>query len=438
MLGLDLPAINQLIHRVDPFNKYGRIERVQGVISVSLPAAVGELCQIRNREGKLFFAEVIGFDGKRADLMPLSTVENLQCGDEVIALNQSSQVPVGKGVLGRVLNAFGDPIDQQGPLSSVKRVRLQQNPPAALSRTDIDQVFVTGQKVVDGLLTIGRGQRIGLFAGSGVGKSTLLGQIARHATADVNVVVLVGERGREVVPFVQHSLGAEGMAKSVVVVATANESSLARVRSAETGMAIADWFRQQGLSVMLMLDSLTRYAMAQRDLGLLLGEPPTARGYTPSVFQKMAVLLERMGNSDRGSITGIITILVEGDDMNDPVADSARSILDGHIVLTRTLANAGHFPAIDVLSSNSRLFMELTDNVQQRSAMSIRQILSRYQDVVDLLQVGAYQKGVNLQTDLAIELYPKVCQFLQQELGKPFALPQTQQLMTVFNNAWTL
>lgn len=436
MLGLDLQTLSRPVQRVSPFTNAGKIESVQGVISVSLPAAVGDVCQIQNRDGKIFQAEVIGVDGKRADLMPLSPVENLQSGDEVISLNRPSQIPVGFGVLGRVINAFGEPIDQAGPLSRVQRIKLQQNTPAALSRADIDRVFTTGQKAIDGLLTIGKGQRVGLFAGSGVGKSTLLGQIARHANAELNVVVLVGERGREVVPFVQQSLGAEGMQKSVVVVATANESSLARVRSAETGLAIADWFRQQGLSVLLMLDSLTRYAMAQRDLGLLLGEPPTARGYTPSVFQKIAVLLERMGNSDRGSITGIITVLVEGDDMNDPIADSARSILDGHIVLTRALANAGHFPAIDVLNSNSRLFLELSDPQQQRSALAIRQILSRYTDVIDLLQVGAYQKGVNLQTDMAIELYPKVCQFLQQELGRPCLLDQTLQAMQALTSNW--
>jgi flagellum-specific ATP synthase len=423
---------------VSPFANFGRIESVQGVISVLLPAAVGEQCLIRNRDGKQFLAEVIGFHGERADIMPLTVVENLQCGDEVTALNQTCRVPVGYGILGRVLNAFGEPIDNLGPLAGVRQISLSHSSPEVLSRSDIDQCFVTGLKAIDGLLTLGRGQRVGLFAGSGVGKSTLLGQIARHANADLNVVVLVGERGREVAPFVQQALGPQGMARSVVIVATANESSLARVRSAETGMAIADWFRAQGKNVLLMLDSLTRYAMAQRDLGLILGEPPTARGYTPSVFQKIAVLLERMGNSDRGSVTGIITVLVEGDDMNDPIADAARSILDGHIMLNRQLANSGHFPAIDVLSSTSRLFMELTSPEHQKTALAIRQIMARHLDVVDLLQVGAYQKGVNLQTDLAVDLYPRVCKFLQQELGNPFSIERTLQQMTNLVTGWNV
>lgn len=436
MLGLNQAILKRTIRDVPALANIGRIESVQGVISISLSAAVGELCLIRNRDGKQFLAEVIGFHGGHSDIMPLSVVEKLQCGDEVVALNQSARVPVGFGILGRIINAFGDPLDQLGPLTGVRQVPLQHASPAALSRADIDQSFTTGQRAIDGLLTMGRGQRMGLFAGSGVGKSTLLGQIARHASADLNVVVLVGERGREVGPFVQQALGPEGMARSVVIVATANESSLARVRSAETGVAIADWFRAQGKNVLLMLDSLTRYAMAQRDLGLILGEPPTARGYTPSVFQKIAVLLERLGNSDRGSVTGIITVLVEGDDMNDPIADSARSILDGHIVMSRQLANSGHFPAIDVLSSTSRLFIELAEPAHQKTAQSIRQIMSRYLEVVDLLQVGAYQRGINQQSDLAIDLYPRICKFLQQPLGSPSTKQQTLQKMTELVASW--
>ena len=431
MLGVSENILKQVVRNVSPFQATGRIDSIQGIITVSLPAAIGDLCEIRSRDGRSCLAEVIGFSGRQTQIMPFGNSDNLQRGDEVFALNQPMSIPVGMGILGRVLNAVGEPIDNLGSLDFAERVAINGAPPAALSRNEITDVFVSGQKTIDGLLTLGRGQRVGLFAGSGVGKSTLLGQIARHANADLNVVVLVGERGREVVPFVEHSLGKDGMAKSIVIVATANETALARVRAAESAMAMADWFRNRGKNVLLMLDSLTRFAMAQRDLGLMLGEPPTARGYTPSV------LLERMGNSDRGSITGIITILVEGDDMNDPIADSARSILDGHIVLTRKLANSGHFPAIDVLASNSRLFLELAEPKHKQAAICIRQILARYDDVVDLVQIGAYQKGVSAQTDLALELHPMVNQFLQQELDSPQHFEQTLEKLYSVVARWT-
>jgi flagellum-specific ATP synthase len=436
MLGLSQTVLMNRIHKVDPFQNIGRIHSIQGAITVSLPAAIGELCQITGKDGRTCLAEVIGFSGEFAQIMPFGPSENLQRGDVVTGLSRPMRVPVGRAILGRVIDAIGQPIDDQGPIVAAQSAPVEGGPPPALSRNQIQKVFVTGQRAIDGLLTIGRGQRVGLFAGSGVGKSTLLGQIARHACADLNVVALVGERGREVTPFVRNSLGPEGMAKSVVIVSTANETALSRVRAAESAIAIADWFRARGNNVLLMLDSLTRFAMAQRDLGLMLGEPPTSRGYTPSVFQKMAVLLEKMGNSDRGSVTGIITVLVEGDDLNDPVADSARSILDGHIVLDRKLANAGHFPAIDVLSSNSRLFLELAEPEHQANAVCIRQILARYDDVADLLQIGAYQAGVSQETDLAIELYPLVCKFLQQNLSDPKSYELSNQMMNQIAHQW--
>jgi flagellum-specific ATP synthase len=438
MLGLREEILTQAIESVETLQMVGGIHSIQGSITVSIPAAIGELCQIRGRDGRDCLAEVIGFSGDHAQIMPFGASTSLRRGDQVIALKRQMRVPVGDPILGRVVNAIGEPIDDKGPLHTTHWTPVAGGPPAALRRNEIADVFVTGQRAIDGMLTIGRGQRVGLFAGSGVGKSTLLGQIARHAISDLNIVVLVGERGREVVPFVEHSLGPEGMARSVVIVSTANETPLARVRAAESAMAMADWFRAQGKNVMLMLDSLTRFAMAQRDLGLMLGEPPTARGYTPSVFQKLAVLLERMGNSDRGSVTGIITVLVEGDDMNEPIADSARSILDGHIVLTRQLANAGHFPAIDVLSSASRLFLELTDAKHQSCAVAVRQIMTRYQEVADLLMIGAYQSGVSQKTDLAIELYPLVCQFLQQELGSPQPYDVSLKKMSSVVSRWQL
>lgn len=407
-------------------NSQGQLDRIQGAITATLSASLGELVQIEQSDGTQVLAEVIGFSDNSVQLMPFAPTTAMKRGDKVLALGREMRIPVGFELLGRVINSIGEPIDGKGALNHSSNCKIQLAPPNPLSRNPIDQVFTTGQKAIDGLLTIGLGQRVGLFAGSGVGKSTLLGQIARYADADLNVVALIGERGREVLPFIQDSLGKEGQEKSVVLVSTANESPLARVRAAESAVAIANWYRHQGKNVFLMLDSLTRFAMAQRDLGLMLGEPPTSRGYTPSVFQKMAVLLEQLGNSDRGSITGLLTILVDGDDMNDPISDAARSILDGHIVLDRKLANAGHFPAIDILQSASRLFQELADPTQMASAIQTRKLLAQYQDVIDLVQVGAYTQGVSPQTDLAIAMYPQICNFLTQQLGTPSTFGETR------------
>jgi flagellum-specific ATP synthase len=329
------------------------------------------------------------------------------------------QVPVGQGILGRIIDAVGRPIDGRGPLNFSDKVDLKFAAPSPLTRQDIDKTFVTGVRAIDGLLTVGQGQRVGLFAGSGVGKSTLLGDVARSAESDINVVALIGERGREVRPFVEQALGAEGLRRSILIVSTSDQSPLARVRASETAVMIASWFRDQGNNVLLMLDSLTRLSTAQRELGLLLGEPPTSRGYTPSVFQKMAVLLEQLGTSERGSITGLLTVLVDGDDMNEPIADAARSILDGHIVLDRKLAHKGHFPAIDILASASRLFNEITSSEHQVAAMALRKIVATYREVEDLIQIGAYRNGSVPETDAAVAALPTVNQFLQQPVGQP-------------------
>lgn len=418
------------------FRAVGKLESVQGAISVSIPASIGEMVEIQYRDGGHCLAEVIGFSGDLVRIMPFGSSQSLQRSDRVVSLGRRMRIPVGFSALGRVLNCMGNPIDGKGPLACRAYTYVDADPPSALTRNPINEVFITGQRAIDGILTMGKGQRVGLFAGSGVGKSTLLGQVARHAHSDLNVVSLIGERGREVLPFIQESLGEQGMARSVVIVSTANETPLARVRAAESAVAMANWFRRQNKNVFLMLDSLTRFAMAQRDLGLMLDEPPTSRGYTPSVFQKMAVLLEQLGNSDRGSITGLLTVLVEGDDMNDPVADTARSILDGHIVMDRALANAGHFPAINTLPSSSRLFRDLTTPEHQAAARTIRQILTRYSEVVDLLQVGAYQAGVSTETDAAIALYPEVNKFLQQELASPSSFDTTIEWARQLEQRW--
>ena len=419
----------QRIATVPSFQPVGELTVAQGMLTASLPASVGELVEIESASGEKALAEVIGFSGHLVRLMPFHSGVELKHGTRVRALGKSMVIPVGERMLGRVIDAVGAPMDGKGKLHYDAKQPVALEPPNALTRNPVDEVFVTGQRAIDGMLTLGKGQRVGLFAGSGVGKSTLLGQVARYASADLNVVALIGERGREVRPFIEESLGPEGMAKSIVIVSTANETALARVRAAESAIAIGNWFRNRGKNVFLMIDSLTRFAMAQRDLGLMLGEPPTSRGYTPSVFQKLAMLLEQLGNSDRGSITGLLTVLVDGDDLNDPVSDAARSILDGHIVLDRDLANAGHYPPISLLQSASRLFNELADQEHAESALKLRQLIARYQEVIDLVQVGAYTPGVSKETDTAIAMYPEICRFLQQGLQQPSDLGQTQQWM---------
>ncbi|TPW00627.1 MAG: flagellum-specific ATP synthase, partial [bacterium] len=344
--------------------------------------------------------------------------EEIAPGMAVIRAGHGLTVPVGDGLLGRVLDGLGRPIDGGGPVQDCTLQAITHAAPAAMERARIAQPFVTGQRAIDGLLTLGLGQRVGIFAGSGVGKSTLLGEIAKASNADVNVIALIGERGREVRPFLDDCIGAEGMRKSVVVVATCDQTPLMRARAVQTALTMADHFRRQSAHVLLMVDSLTRLAMAQRELGLALGEPPSARGYTPSVFQVLAQTVERMGCGAEGSITGILTVLVDGGDLDEPISDAVRSLVDGHIVLDRRLAEKGQYPAVNIGQSISRITQDVTDPGHRLAARKARAALATYAEAEDLIRIGAYAKGSSPQVDKAIELRPTILSFLKQEVNE--------------------
>jgi flagellum-specific ATP synthase len=414
------------VEEVPRTTAYGRINRVVGLVieATGLEVGLGALCRVTSHSrDHSVLAEVVGFHERGVLLMPLGDMDGLHPGSVVQPLGRTFGVDVGPGLLGRVLNGLGHPIDGKGKLEVDTRVPLFAEPPNPLERERIERRLETGVRAIDSMLTIGRGQRIGIFAGSGVGKSTTLGMIARHAQADVNVIALLGERGREVREFLEHSLGPEGLARSVVIVATGDQAALVRARGALVATAIAEYFRDQGKQVLLMLDSVTRVAMAWREIGLATGEPPTTKGYPPSVFAALPRLLERAGNGATGGITGIYTVLVDGDDFNEPVADATRSILDGHIVLTRKLAAQGHFPAIDVLESKSRVRDLVIDAHQRRAANELLRLEAAYREKEDLIMVGAYQAGSDGYVDAALKLRPRMLSFLQQrpEDSSPFA-----------------
>ena len=406
----------------------GRVVQVIGLVieSEGPIAAVGEVCRIQSarRDGHTL-AEVVGFRNHHLLLMPLGELHGIHPGSEVIATGAPMRMGVGQALKGRVLDGLGKPIDGLPPIHAEHTVELNLLPPHPLKRQRIHEVFQTGIKTIDTFTPCGRGQRMGIFAGSGVGKSTLLGMMASHAAADVNVIALIGERGREVREFLERDLDETGRRKSVVIVATSNEPALHRVKGGFLAMAIAEYFRDQGLSVLLMMDSVTRLAMAQREIGLAVGEPPTTRGYTPSVFSLLPQLLERAGTGEAGAITGLFTVLVEADDMNDPIADAVRSILDGHIVLTRELATQNHYPAIDVLESVSRLSRDVCTPEELTLAGRAREQLALYRKNEDLVSIGAYQKGGNPALDDAIQRQPALRQFLCQTVEQHSARPET-------------
>ncbi len=410
----------------------GRVVQLIGLVveSEGPLAALGEVCRIQSaRDEGETLAEVVGFRNHHLLLMPLGELHGIHPGSEVIATGAPMRVAVGSALKGRVIDGLGNPIDDLGPLACESHVGLNLRPPHPLKRQRINQVFQTGIKALDTFVPLGRGQRLGIFAGSGVGKSTLLGMMASQAEADVNVIALIGERGREVREFLERDLDERGRKKSVVIVATSNEPALNRVKGAFLAMAIAEHFRDAGQNVMLMMDSVTRFAMAQREIGLAVGEPPTTRGYTPSVFSLLPQLLERAGAGESGSITGLFTVLVEADDMNDPIADSVRSILDGHVVLTRELATQNHYPAIDVLESVSRLNRDLLPAEKIKLTATAREHLATHRKNADLINIGAYPAGSSPAIDQAIALHAPLNQFLKQDVAEGFAAAQSWELL---------
>ncbi len=414
-----LSSYFQRLANLDPVRLSGTIKRAVGLVieSQGPSVSVGELCYLAGRTGELgTVLEVIGFRDSTVLLMPLGPMPAVRAGDTVVATGKVAEAPVGPKLLGRVINALGEPLDELGAVEHAGFYPLHRRSTNPLARANITQALGTGVRAIDGLLTVGTGQRIGIFGGSGVGKSTLLGMMAKNATADVNVIAMIGERGREVREFVEHELGPEGLARSVLVVSTSDDSPLVRIRAALVATAVAEYFKDIGSQVLLIMDSLTRFAMAQREISLVAGEPPSSKGYTPSVFALLPRLLERAGNfSTGGSITAFYTVLVEGDDMNEPIADAVRGILDGHIVLSRTLAARNHYPCIDVLHSASRLFNSVATKPQAAAAARVREMLATYAAAEDLINIGAYQKGANPRIDEAIAQYDRINSFLRQD-----------------------
>ena len=416
------------LEKIDPIKFTGVVEKVQGLLieSHGPVAVVGELCQIiLSKAQKAIWAEVVGLEGKTVQLMPYDEMEGIEVGSPVIAMGESLSIPVSERLLGRVLDSMGKPMDGKGDVGSTEWYSVFNSPSHVLRRKRITERIATGVRSIDAFVTAGKGQRLGIFSGSGVGKSTLLGMVARNTSADINVIALIGERGREVRDFLENDLGEEGLSRSIVVVASSNKPPLARVRGAFVATAIAEYFRDMGKDVMLMFDSVTRFARAQREIGLAIGEPPANRGFTPSVFSLLPKLLERAGTSDKGTITGFYTILVEGDDMDEPISDAVRGILDGHVMLERQLANRNHYPAVDVLGSISRLVPMVNGPVTQKVAGIIRRLIAVYREAEDLISVGAYVKGSNPEIDEAIDKMEEINAFLRQAIDEKSSVADT-------------
>jgi flagellum-specific ATP synthase len=435
---IDFERFHTALRAVNLMDCQGYVVRVSGstVESAGPVLGLGELCGIHIRDGRRVLAEVVGFRNDHLILLPLEHIEGISPGDTVTARSTPRHILLSEAVLGRVLNGLGEPIDGKGSLQGTDESPLDVGSPAPLTREKITEPLALGIRSIDGVLTCGKGQRVGIFAGSGVGKSVLLGDIANSSDAAVNVVALIGERGREVREFLEENLGPEGLARSVVVVAASDVPPIQRVKAAFVAVTVAEYFRDRARNVLFMMDSLTRFAQAQREIGLAAGEPPATKGYCPSVFALMPRLIERLGCSDSGSITGILTVLVENDDLTDPVADSARSLLDGHIVLSRKLADRGHFPAVDVLQSVSRLMPAVVSPEHRLAAQKLREIYATYIDAEDLINIGAFAPGSNRRIDGAISLIDRINEFLMQPVRRRTSFEETQKQLLAITRAW--
>ncbi|MGQ0554687.1 MAG: FliI/YscN family ATPase [Nitrospiraceae bacterium] len=424
-------SLSQLIERVDPIEVSGRVAQAVGIVveGYGPMTTVGELCRItREGAGGPIAAEVVGFRGDRVLLMPLGDMHGIGPRSRITMSGQVANLAVGPSLLGRVLDGCGHPMDGKGPLTATERYPLYAGAPNPLQRARLRVPLDLGVRAINGFLTCGRGQKMGIFSGSGVGKSVLLGMISRYTKADVNVIALIGERGREVNEFLERDLGAEALGRSVVVVATSDQAPLIRLRAALVATTIAEYFRDAGKQVLLLMDSLTRLAYSQREVGLAIGEPPTTKGYTPSVFTLLPKLLERVGTGPGpGTITGLYTVLVDGDDLSDPIADTVRSILDGHIVLSRTLAARNHFPAIDLLQSTSRVMRDIVGRPHYDAARKVLELVARYRQSEDLVVLGAYKPGMNVALDRAVQAQDAINDYLRQEIDQPAGLPSSVQ-----------
>jgi flagellum-specific ATP synthase len=423
-----LEKCRAVLENADSIKVNGKVTDVTGLVIVSNGpnVALDEVCRVVDNAGReVCKSEVVGFKNGKVLSIALGEVHKISPACEIIASGESFSIPVGNALLGRVIDGLGNPIDGKGEIKFSSIRSIYREPPNPLTRKRIQSPLQTGVRCIDGLLTVGKGQRVGIFAGSGVGKSVTLGMIARNTNADVNVITLIGERGREVREFIEKDLGEEGLKKSVVVVATSDKSALIRMKGAYIGTTIAEYFRDLGMDVVLMMDSVTRFAMAQREIGLTVGEPPTTKGYTPSVFAMLPKLLERAGTTDKGSITGFYTVLVDGDDMTEPIADAVRSILDGHIVLSRKLANRGQYPAVDILQSVSRVMPDVVTSEHRKRAVAFGEVLSTYNEAEDLINIGAYVKGSNPQIDHALSKIGALRSFVKQDMKEKATYSET-------------
>ncbi len=429
--------IENILKNEDFIKIYGKVTEVTGTIieGIGPGVSIGTVCSIINENNEAIKAEVVGFRGNKVLLMPYTDIKGLTPNCKIYAEKGLTTIRVGEGLLGRVIDALGNPIDNKGEISFTDSISIYHEPLNPLERRRIREPLDVGIKSINGLLTIGKGQRMGILAGSGVGKSTLIGMMARYTKADVNVIGLIGERGREVKEFIEKDLGEEGLKRSVVVAVTSDNSPLLRMRGAFVATSIAEYFREQGKDVLLMMDSITRFAMAQREIGLAIGEPPTTKGYTPSVFSTLPKLLERAGNSSSsGSFTAIYTVLVEGDDMNEPIADATRAILDGHIVLSRQLAALNHYPCIDILNSKSRVMNDVVTDEHKELAGKLISTYATYKEAEDLINIGAYNKGSNPKIDFSIEKIDLINNFLKQRIEEKFTFEETvEEMRKIFN-----